>query len=41
MISEKAMDIAATIGFKYPSAAIGIAIRLYPKAQKKFWIIVR
>ena len=38
--SEKAINNAAHIGFNNPNIAIGIAIILYEKAQKRFCFMV-
>ena len=39
-ISENAINKAAHIGFNNPIHAIGIAIKLYEKAQNRFCFIV-
>jgi hypothetical protein len=39
--SEKAIESEASIGFKKPNAAKGIAKTLYPNAQNKFCLMVR
>jgi hypothetical protein len=38
---ENAMAAAAAMGGRIPAAASGIITALYPKAQNRFWMMVR